>query len=363
VGEAVRRSEVVVVTGGLGPTPDDRTREGIALALGLPLAVRGDLLEELRRKYLAYGHTTMPEVNVVQVTLPEGAEAVPNPLGTAPGFRLEPGNAVLFAVPGVPREMRQMLRESIVPWLAAHRPGEAVRSRVLKTMGIGESEMVSRHAVLFAALSERGVDVGFYPRLPGVHLRLTVRGEAGAAAARLAAAEAEVRLALAAHIYGVDEETLPGIVGRELVARGWRVAVAESCTGGALCAALVSAPGASRYVDRGIVAYADRAKIELLGVPAALLETHGAVSEPTARAMAQGLRSRSGVDVAVAVTGIAGPEGGSPGKPVGLVWSAVAAPDGIRAWRSVHPGTRDMIIQRSVMTDLNRLRRVLLQEE
>lgn len=364
IGEAVReaaaRADVVLVTGGLGPTPDDCTREGVARGLGLGLRLREDLREALEGRYRSYGNRSMPPVNLVQITLPEGAEAIPNPLGTAPGFRLEAGSAVLFAVPGIPREMERMLADDILPWLAAHRPVTALATRVLKTMGIGESDLVTRFASVFESLS--GVEVAFYPQLPGVNVKLTARGATGLAASALDASEIALRDALGSFIYGSGTDTLPGVVGELLAARGWTLAVAESYTGGALAAAVVSAPGASRYFDRGVVAYADRAKTDLLGVPAGLLAEHGAVSEPVARAMAEGLRDRSGADVTVATTGIAGPDGGTAEKPVGLVFTAVAAPDGVRAWRSTHPGTRDLVTARGVATDLNRLRLVLLGE-
>jgi nicotinamide-nucleotide amidase len=361
VADAVLRADVVLVTGGLGPTPDDCTREGVARGLGLGLRLREDLREALEGRYRSYGNRSMPPINLVQITLPEGAEAVPNPLGTAPGFRLQHGRAVLFAVPGIPREMHGMLADTILPWLAANRPVTALAARILRTMGIGESDLVTRFASVFEGLS--GVEVAFYPQQPGVNIKLTARGSGpDATDPALDAAERALRDALGSLIYGTGKDTLPGVVGELLAARGWTLAVAESYTGGALAAAVVSAPGASRYFDRGVVAYADRAKTELLGVPAGLLQRHGAVSEPVARAMAEGLRERSGADVTVATTGVAGPEGGTAEKPVGLVFTAVAAPDGVRAWRSTHPGARDLVVARGVATDLNRLRLVLLGE-
>jgi nicotinamide-nucleotide amidase len=358
---AVERADVVLVTGGLGPTPDDRTREGVARGLGLGLRLREDLREALEARYRSYGNRSMPEVNLVQITLPEGAEALPNPLGTAPGFRLEHGTAVLFTVPGIPREMHRMLADSILPWLAVNRPVAALASRVLKTIGIGESELVSRFGPVFAGLS--GVAVGFYPQMPGVHIKLTARGRGTEdAEAALEDAGRAIRAALGTRVFGGDADTLPGVVGACLLARGWTLATAESYTGGALAAAVTSEPGASRYFDRCIVAYANRAKTDLLGVPEDLLAAHGAVSESVARAMAEGLRARSGADVTVATTGVAGPAGGTPEKPVGLAFTAIAAPGGTRAWRSTHPGSRDMVVARGVATDLNRLRLVLLGE-
>ncbi len=359
VNAALARAGVVVVTGGLGPTPDDRTREGIARAFGVGRRRYPELLPALQDRFRRFGRTDLPEVNLTQITLPEGSDPLPNPEGTAPGFRMERGESVLFAVPGIPREMRAILEGSILPWLAAHRPVRALLTRVLKTQGIGESDLVTRYGALFDGLAD--VDLAFYPQTPGVNIKLTAAGDdEGSARARLEAAERVLREGLDTFIYGADGDTLASAVGDLLRKRGWRVASAESCTGGAVAAALISVPGASDYVDRGVVAYSDRAKVELLGVPEALLEAQGAVSEPVARAMAEGLRERSGVEVAVATTGIAGPTGGSPEKPVGLVFSAVAAPDGTRAFRSTYPGDRATVVERAVATDLNRLRLVLL---
>jgi nicotinamide-nucleotide amidase len=363
VSDALGRADLIVTTGGLGPTPDDLTRDGVARAIGVSCALRPELVEPLRERFRSFGYRDMPDTNLVQLTLPQGAEPIPNPIGTAPGFRLEHGGAVLFAVPGIPREMKAMLEDSILPWLRAHRPVRVVAVRVLRTMGIGESDLVARFGDLFASLE--GVEVGYYPQLPGVDLKLSVKAPESSEAARvLAAAEARLRAALGTHVWGTDGDTLAGVVGEMLVTRGWRVGTAESCTGGRIAAALTSVSGSSRYFDRAVVAYADRAKTELLGVPESMLAEHGAVSESVARAMAEGLRTRSGVEVVVAVTGIAGPTGGTPEKPVGLVWCAIALAGGdTRTWLSRFAGTRDMIMTRTTNVMLNRLRLVLQGED
>jgi len=358
VRDALATAEVVILTGGLGPTPDDRTRGGVARALGVGLRLREDLVDTLRARYLSYGNRAMPPGNLVQVTLPEGADPIPNPLGTAPGFRIEHGDAVLFAVPGIPVEMQAMLEGDILPWLRAHRPVRLLLSRSVRTLGIGESELVARFGSLFEGLE--GVEVAFYPQTPGVNVKLTVRG-GEEERERLDRAVRAVREAMGTTAYGVDGETLAGAVHDLLRRRGWKAATAESLTGGAIAAYLTAVPGASLTFDRGVVAYSNRAKVDLLGVPEALIAEHGAVSEPVARAMAEGLRERSGVEVVVAATGIAGPSGGTPEKPVGLVHSAVAAPGGTRSWRSTHPGGRALVVKRTVRTDLNRLRLLLLE--
>ncbi len=361
VTEAKTLADLVLVTGGLGPTPDDLTREGVARAFGVPLSYRPELHAVLEAKYLSYGNRTMPRENLVQITLPDGCQVIPNPLGTAPGFLLEDPEAVVFVVPGIPREMAGMLEHSIVPWLRANRPVRALLSRTVRTMGIGESELIARHGAFLESLE--GIDVAFYPQQPGEDIKLTARSRDAVIAERaLDLAEGAVRERLGSLVYARGGVPMAGVVGELLVARGWSIGVAESCTGGALAAALVEIPGASRYLDRGLVTYSNRAKTELLGVEETLLRDHGAVSEEVARAMAEGLRERAGVDLALSTTGIAGPDGATAGKPVGLVFSAIAAPDGTRVWRSLYPGPRDLVIRRAVAADLNRLRRVLLGE-
>jgi len=349
------RAEVLVVTGGLGPTPDDLTREGVARALGVGLHLRHELVEPLRERFRTFGFREMADTNLVQLTLPEGAEPIPNPIGTAPGFRIEHQGAVLFALPGIPREMKVMLLESVLPWLTAHRPVGPLAVRVLRTIGIGGSDLIHRFGHVFSGFSN--VEVGFYPHLPGVDLKLSSKSLAD-----LEQAENALRAVLGHHVYGVDAEPLAGAVGRLLMAQGWRVGTAESCTGGRIAALLASVPGSSRYFDRAVVTYSDRAKTELLGVDAALIEKHGSVSEPVVQAMAEGLRERSRIEAVIAVTGIAGPDGGTPEKPVGLVWSAIAVPGETRVWRSMHGGTRDMIVTRSTNLNVNRLRLMLLGE-
>ena len=358
--QSLAAADLVLVTGGLGPTPDDRTRAGIARGLEVDCVLYPELRPALEARYRSYGHRAMPEINLTQITLPAGAVPLPNPMGTAPGFRVEREGKALFAVPGIPREMHAILEDSILPWLREHRPVRALLTRTLKTQGIGESELVTRFGPLFDGLKD--VELAFYPQQPGVNLKLTAAaGDPVTAERRLAEAARELAEGLGAAVYGVDGETLAEVAGRLLIERGWRIAVAESCTGGALVSYLLSVPGASRYVDRGVVVYSDRAKTELLGVPEGLIRSHGAVSEEVARAMAEGLRERSGVEVVMATTGIAGPGGGTEDKPVGLVHSAVATPAGLVTYRSRHPGTRDMVVRRAVRTDVNRLRLALLK--
>lgn len=337
--EAALRRELgaaalVVVTGGLGPTRDDLTRAAVAAALGRPL-VAAPPLER---------HRAAP--------VPEGAVQVANPLGSAAGFWLEAGAVAVGALPGVPWELEAMwgaLEGSVKAWFPEAEPGAQV---TLRTVGLTEREVEGRLEAVRGVLAAAGAEVGVTARPLAVDVHLWAPGRA---AARRAAGAA--RGALGDTVYGAGDESLARVVGAALKAAGRRIATAESCTGGALCAALVAVPGASDYVDRGVVAYADRAKAEVLGVREALLAAHGAVSAPVARAMAEGLLACSGVDVTVAVTGIAGPTGGTPDKPVGLVYLALAEAGGTFCRPFRHAGDRERFIARTVTRALDLLRR------
>ncbi len=334
----LRHARLVVVTGGLGPTRDDLTRHAVAAALARPLVEAPALAR----------HRAAP--------VPEGAEQVLNPLGSAAGFWLEAGDAAVCAMPGVPWEMEAMwggLEARVKGWFPEAEPGTFV---TLRTAGLTEREVEGRLEAVREALERDGAGYGVTarPLAVDVHLWAPVRRAAG----RAAEAAREV---LADWIYAEGAETLSQVVGNALRAAGRRIATAESCTGGALCAALVAVPGASDYVDRGVVTYADRAKADVLGVPEDVLAVHGAVSEPVARAMAEGLLARAGVDLTVAVTGIAGPTGGTPDKPVGLVYMAVAEAGGTfcrpfhhGGYR--HGGDRERFIARTVTRALDLVR-------
>jgi nicotinamide-nucleotide amidase len=311
---AAERAHAVVVSGGLGPTADDRTAEAAALAFGRPLALHAPTLDRIRSIFAARGYPLTPN-NEKQALVPEGAEVIENPKGTAPAFALKAGGCELFFLPGVPREYRPLVDRQVVPRIALRRGGAAVRSRVLHTLGATESRVDQ----LLRDFPVPGVRLSFRVEGPETHVILLCEGEASEAEARLAEAEGAAALRLGALLYGRDRETLAGRLGDELVRRGWRLAIAESCTGGLVSAAVTDVPGSSRYFETGIVAYANETKIRLLRVPAEVIEEHGAVSEETARAMARGVRAVAGCEVGVGVTGIAGPEGGSPEKPVGLV--------------------------------------------
>jgi len=339
---AAARSDVVLVSGGLGPTRDDLTIEVLADTFGLELVLHEPSLEALRGFFARFGRE-MAAINEKQAWFPEGAEVLDNPIGTAPGTMLavpsdglqvaagerspSGGSALFFCMPGVPRELYKMMDEQVLPRIASRRRVVSwVRASLLRTFGIGESNL--DEMLRDVALPE-GVELGFRTQFPDNHVRPVARAASAAEAdAKLARSCQLLRERLGALVYGEGEETLEAVTGRLLTERGATLAVAESCTGGMIGELLTATPGSSVYFKGGVVAYWNDAKTSLLGVPDEMLKQHGAVSEPVARAMAEGARARFGTDLAVATTGIAGPTGGTAEKPVGLIYVALASAAG-----------------------------------
>lgn len=336
VREAAGRCRLLITTGGLGPTPDDLTAEAIGAAFETPLAERPEVWADIQAKLAARGRPVTPSLRR-QALLPVGAALLPNATGSAPGMIWRPDPAGLpfpvqegFTVltfPGVPSEMRAMWTATAVPWLQCSGLAEGVfASRMLRFWGVAESSLAEQMADL---LESSNPTVAPYAGSGEVKLRLTARGIRQAEAeALLAPLEREIRARAGMACFGADDDSLASVVLERLRQRRQTLAVAESCTGGGLGAALAAVPGASEVFLGGVIAYANAVKQGLLGVPAELLAAHGAVSDPVAQAMAEGARRATGADWALAVTGIAGPGGGSPEKPVGLVHIAVAGPDG-----------------------------------
>ena len=319
---AATRSEITLVSGGLGPTRDDLTSEALAEAFGLERVLDEAVLETIRGFFRSRGRE-MTENNVSQARFPEGAEILPNPLGTAPGFSIAQGVTRFFCLPGVPNEMHRMMDEQVMPRIEAIRgEGLAVRARLIRTFGMGESTLDDELKDIAAA---GDVSLGFRTSFPDNYLRPLARAataeQAEAALERICDA---IKQRLGPLVYGEDEQTLDAVVGQMLTERGMTVAVAESCTGGLIAKRITDNPGSSAYFAGGVVAYSNSAKSALLGVPAAALEEHGAVSDPVARAMAEGVRERFDVDIGIATTGISGPDGATATKPVGLVHIAIA---------------------------------------
>ena len=356
--EAGDRSRWVIVTGGLGPTRDDLTRPVLASVLGRELRLDSGILAEVEARFRRFGYDRMPAANRSQAEVPEGARTIPNPDGTAPGLVIEDGGTTFFALPGVPAEMKTLLEAGVLPTIAADLGHDApvVRSRLVRTAGIGESALAERIDDLIEGVGP--IEVAFLPDLGLVDLRLTLTGlPAAEADRRLGALAASIRERVAEWCFGEDEITLAAALGDALRARGWSLAVAESCTAGELAAEITSVPGSSDYFVGGVVSYADLVKERILGVPADVLAAHGAVSEATCRAMLDGVRSRLGADVGAAITGIAGPGGGSPEKPVGLVFCGVATPEGVWLRKVEYPGARATVRRRATIATLSLLLR------
>ncbi len=352
-------SDLVVVAGGLGPTVDDRTRQGVAKALGVPLVVHEGLLAALEKRYRDRG-LEMPEGARVMALLPEGAEPVPNPKGSASGFVLRHRRALFFGLPGVPAEFRDMVERSVIPRVRRELAGSSVLlAGALRTAGLTELEVARRVGEVLP--EDPRLRAGFYA-LPGeVEVALAARGDDEADARDLLEAAMEkVAAALGDACYGRDETTLVEVLGRLLRERGARLGAAESCTGGLVAKRVTDLAGASEFFAGGVVAYANEEKTRFLGVPEALLDRCGAVSPETALAMARGARERLGVEVSVATTGIAGPGGGTDTKPVGLVYIGVADGREERVTRHVFPGDRGAIRAWATTIALEQVRRLLL---
>ena len=359
---AAQRCRVLITTGGLGPTPDDLTTEAIAAAFGAPLVEHPQVWAEIQARLAARGRPCAAS-NRRQAFLPEGAALLPNPTGTAPGMIWSPRpDFTILTFPGVPSEMRAMWEATAAPWLRAAGLAEGVfASRMLHFWGVGESNLAEQMADL---LEGTNPTVAPYAGSGEVKLRITARAATSEAAVQLLEpVEAEIRARTGALCFGVDEASLASVLLEQLRSRGQTLAVAESCTGGGLGASLAAVPGASDVLLGGVIAYANSVKQGLLGVPAALLEAHGAVSDPVARAMAEGARRATGADWALALTGVAGPGGGSAEKPVGLVHIAVAGPAGCSS-EGVRFGAsrgRGWIQTLAAGEALNRLRLALLE--
>jgi nicotinamide-nucleotide amidase len=365
------RSEIVLVSGGLGPTRDDLTMEVLARTFERELVLHEPSLEAIRAFFARVGRP-MAENNAKQAWFPAGAEVLENPVGTAPGCLLEvpaaegTGRVLLFCMPGVPRELTRMMDEQVLPRIAAHREAAGrtsavVRAALLRTFGLGESNL--DHELRDVA-REGDVTLGFRTAFPDNYLRPLARGAtATEAEARLAKVCDAIRERLGALVYGTGDETMEQVVGALLAARGQTLAVAESCTGGLVAAKLTAVPGSSRYFRGGVVAYSNEAKEALLDVSGELLRRHGAVSGEVARAMAEGARRRLGADLAVSTTGISGPDGGTPEKPVGLVFVGFASSAGSEAHELLFPLDRERHRALTAQVALDRVRRHLLSEE
>jgi nicotinamide-nucleotide amidase len=340
--EAAGRAAVVLVSGGLGPTEDDLTVDALAEVAGVEPVVDGPSHDRMVARFEAARFALTPN-NLRQVRVPAGARVHANPAGIAPGFELPLGSSTIFVMPGVPREMQAIFTASISARLAEMVVGdETIARRVYRVFGKGESHL--DHALLGIAGGAAGVTVHYQVTFPETLVKLVVRDrDAAAAQARLEALDAELRTRLGDLVYGLVGEPLPLVMGRALAARKASLAVAESCTGGMLGSIVTEVPGSSEWFRGGVIAYADEVKVRDLGVTPGTIAEHGAVSRATVEEMALGARQKFDVTFAAAITGVAGPGGGTPEKPVGTVHIAVAGADAVRHKQLNYPGARDQI--------------------
>jgi len=363
VSAAIAWADVLAITGGLGPTEDDVTREAVARVLNAPLVLDPGILEGIRRRFARRG-MEMPEINRRQAMVPRGAAVLPNPNGTAPGLWMQYGKCSIVLLPGPPREMQPMFEAVVAERLAPRTGGVALFRRVVRITGRPESDVDACVQPVYSRWLSRAVPISttILGVLGQIELHLTARAPSRAAAdAALDAAVAELQAVLGDSIYSVDGRQLEAVVGDLLRAQHLRIAVAESCTGGLLASRLTDVPGSSDYVDGGFVCYSNASKIDWLGVPEALIAEHGAVSEPVARAMAEGARARSGAPVGIGITGIAGPGGGTVEKPVGTVAMAVMVGGESRARTSRFIGGREQIKFQATQGALDMLRLMLIR--
>ena len=361
VSEALERTGFVITTGGLGPTRDDMTKLEVAAIFDKPLRLDEGVLRSLEERFRRLGRP-MPAVNRTQAEVPEGATVLPNPRGTAPGLWLEDQGRVVVMLPGVPSEMRGLLAEEVLPRIAKRAAGHVVRSRTVRTTGIAESALAERVGAIEEEIAP--LTLAYLPSVEGVDLRVTAWGLREAEAERsLAVVETTLRERAGEHFYGEYGTDLAAVVLSQLRARNARMVVAESCTGGLLGSRITAVPGASDVFIGGVVAYDNVVKSGMLDVPPELLERHGAVSEEVVSAMAQGVQRQFAVDAALAITGIAGPQGGTAEKPVGTVWIAARLGAVGRAIKRIFPGDRGEIRARAAQAALDLLRRLILQAQ
>lgn len=350
--------QFIIITGGLGSTGDDRTARAAARALGQPLVVNDDALDMIRQWFARRNYQMEPN-NERQALLPQQAQPLPNALGTAPGFRLQHVRGCeLFFLPGVPAEMQAMFKNSVLPILQQKMPNVSPQQqRTFKLFGLSEPKV--DRMIPYQQLPA-GIDVAFALDYPLVVLKLKATGND--AEYCLDQAEALLLKELGDHLIARNGETPEGNVGKLLINAGLTLSLAESCTGGLLTTMLTSQPGASAFLERAGITYADSAKKDWLNVPTLLLQQHGAVSENCARAMASGLRQNTGTDLSLAITGIAGPDGGTEEKPVGTVYIALASAGGVHAKKYSFSGDRNQIQRMSAIMALEWLRRFTLQQ-
>jgi nicotinamide-nucleotide amidase len=354
---AVGQTDVLICTGGLGPTEDDVTRDALAQALDLEMSEDAAIVAAIRSRFERRG-LAMAEINRRQAMVPRGAVVLENTKGTAPGLWLSKGPTSFAVLPGPPREMRPMLERIVSEWLEPRASGAGLYRRVIKITGRPESDVDAVCGPIYSPWAKAAIPIEttILAQMGQIELHLTATStDRTAAESALDGGVAALSAALGRSVYSIDGRGLEAVVGDLLRERGLTLAVAESCSGGLLSSRLTDVPGSSAYFDRGAVCYSNEAKIDWLGVPAALIAAHGAVSEPVAEAMARGIRAAAGASVGVGITGVAGPGGGTPDKPVGMVAIAIAGEvSTVRTFQFL--GARDMVKFQSAQAALNMVR-------
>lgn len=360
--QALERADLVVITGGLGPTDDDLTRDAVARVLGRAMREDEATIERIRERFARRG-MKMPDLNRRQGLVIDGATLLENPNGTAPGQWVDAGDRVVLMLPGPPREMRPMIDGLVAGRLGERAGGERVFRRIVRIAGHSESHAEQWLQPLYARWREAEPPIAatILAAYGLIELQLLARGAPGSGVEQtLESAVADVVARFGDDAFGTGGERLEAAVGEALRRRGWRVALAESCTGGLATSRLTDVPGSSDYVERAVVAYSNAAKVDLLGVPAPLIAEHGAVSEPVALAMAEGVQRLAGVEIGVGITGIAGPGGGSDAKPVGTVAIAIVGPGERRHVRTaMFPGGRTMVKTLAASAAIDGIRRAI----
>jgi competence/damage-inducible protein CinA C-terminal domain len=357
--DALKRSDIVITTGGLGPTEDDVSRQVSARAVDRELVYHDDIERHLRERFKAWGRE-MPEINKRQAYVIDGAEILPNPNGSAVGMLVKVGEKILAVLPGPPREMKPMFGDHVLPRIRERSGDVLVQRRVIKVSGLGESAVDEAVAPIYKAYSDVQTSILFNKSEVEIHL-LAKSHDAVDATRKLAEIADQIQEKLGKAVFSSDGESMEQVIGRMLRERGETIAVAESCTGGLIGMRLTEVPGSSGYFREGAVTYSNEAKIDRLGVPEDTIANFGAVSVETAEAMAAGMRETAKTDHAISITGIAGPDGGTEDKPVGTVCIGYSGEQGTRSVRMVLPGDRYLVRWRSSQAALDLLRRQLLK--
>ncbi|MFZ0244431.1 competence/damage-inducible protein A [Candidatus Binatus sp.] len=358
---AIAMGDVVISTGGIGPTADDLTTETVARVAGVKSRRDEAAVEHMKRLFATIGRP-MPDNNLKQALFPEGATVIQNPLGTAPGFRMPVTigghTAHLIVLPGVPREMKPMMENTVIPWIAANRGTDQVYAvRIFQTFGMSESALDEAVAGL---IKPEEAKVSFRASFPQISLKIRVEGQPGEVDRRVEELSQRVREKISQFVYAEGDTSMEEVVGRLFVEKKFTLAVAESCTGGLIGHRITNVPGCSKYFKSDLVTYSNDVKCGVLGVSEETLKAHGAVSEECVREMAAGVRKRTGASVSVATSGIAGPDGGTPDKPVGTVCIALSADDQSFTRRYQFRGTRDWVKLITSQVALDWLRRYAL---